>query len=130
MSKNNTRPAQFVDFVGNPINVGDFIAYGKSLGRCAGVNIGVVQKTYESEDPYNNRWEPRITVQANQDSWEDFTKRDPNKTDWKGVSEIKQTTLMFSDRCIVVKDIGNSPLAQRFKQISKEIIDKANNVKP
>jgi len=122
--KKNTRIAQLFDFVGNPIKVGDFIAYGKSLGRCAGVNVGVVLETYEVESSnyYHNgpKWEPRIRVLANHDDWKDFSKRDPNAI-MGGKSVTKLTTISFPDRCMIVNDIGQSPLADEFRKEAQKI---------
>ena len=36
------------DKIGREINVGDFIAYGRALGRCAGLSLGKVIKTLEN----------------------------------------------------------------------------------
>jgi hypothetical protein len=124
--KKNTRKAQLFDFVGNPINVGDFIAYGKSLGRCAGVNIGVVRETYEVEVDHfysgSLKWDARISVIANQDDWKEFTKRDPNAIEY-GKSTMKKTTLSFPARCVVINDIGQSPLADEFRRLSQQFKD-------
>jgi hypothetical protein len=117
-------PATFNDFVGKPIKVGDVIAYGKSFGRCAGLNVGVVLESYKIEYDCYGRPQLRITILCNQDTWKDFSKLDPAAVNYRGKSEIKKTTLQFSNRMIVISnvdDLGNSPMAQYFKDFIKTI---------
>lgn len=62
------------DKLGQPINVGDFIAYGHALGRCAGLRIGKVLKVQCLPRPEFRNWGPeaewKITVWGVADDWQ------------------------------------------------------------
>jgi len=61
------------DKTGAPIQVGDYIAYGHALGRCAGLRIGKVLaiKSDTHENPWRHVEETdwKITVWGVEDDW-------------------------------------------------------------
>lgn len=64
---------QPLDKIGRPIFVGDYIAYGHALGRCAGLRIGLVLNIKEPTPENTPSWEAkgwRITVIGIDDDWE------------------------------------------------------------
>jgi len=123
MNKKTKLPATLFDFCGKEILIGDIVVYGKSLGRCAGLNIGVVLETYKSKGKYNEDYSPRIALLSNTDSWTDFPNRTLDIKRWGGAS-IKKITNNFSDRMLVIdpEQLGNSEMARFF-------IDKWHEIK-
>ena len=126
--------ATLLDYVGKQINVGDIIAYGKALGRCASLNVGVVLETWtpHTEDeiknmsPWATECANRVTFMTNHDSWTSFVDRDPDKASNYNPNDksTKKTTIKFSNRCMVISnpdDLGDSDLADTLREISTEV---------
>ena len=82
----------FTDKVGQPIHVGDVIAYGHALGRCAGMRIGMVLKLAVVEPQFSHESPHRITVIGVNDDWE----RSPPKL------LSKSSTLLYPNRTVVI----------------------------
>lgn len=81
------------DKIGYPIVVGDWIAYGHALGRCAGLRIGKVLKITERKAAWTRERTWSITVIGVNDDW---SFKDPGVCSRVG-------TLMFPNRTIVLK---------------------------
>lgn len=96
------------DKIGQPVKVGDYIAYGHALGRCAGLRIGrilslkVIPPTTVTEWNRNPRPEYRAVVCSIDDDWDT---REPECNKNTG-------TLQFPNRWIVLPD-GKVPRAYR-----------------
>lgn len=94
------------DKAGRQINVGDYIAYGHALGRCAGLRIGkVLAIKYQEKEVGCGQYKElrpdwRITVIGVSDDWDHNA---PELCSRKG-------TLMFPNRIIVLDSI---PLIHR-----------------
>jgi hypothetical protein len=84
------------DKLGQPVNVGDIIAYGHALGRCAGLRIGRILRLQEP-DPNASRWAVRAnwraTVIGIDDDWEQNAPKLNTRTG----------TLMFPNRWLVLR---------------------------
>lgn len=59
----------FVDKIGQEVRVGDTIAYGHALGRCAGLRIGKVKGIEKVRRAYSRREEWAILVRGVDDDW-------------------------------------------------------------
>jgi hypothetical protein len=82
------------DKIGREIKVGDFIAYGHALGRCAALAIGkVLAIKYGPAKGYSSHMQWSITVWGVDDGW-----------NGKKLNSTKGT-LQFPDRIIVVDTV-------------------------
>ncbi len=78
-----------LDKIGQYLNVGDYIAYGHAMGRCAGIRIGKILKiTYKGKMRDEDQWS--ICVIGIDDDWNML---EPCLASHKG-------TLQFPDRII------------------------------
>ena len=77
------------DKIGQDINVGDYIAYGHALGRCAGIRIGKVLaiKGEVHENPWNHKEETRWRIHV-WGIYDDFPNMELEILTHKGVLEI------------------------------------------
>jgi hypothetical protein len=110
-----------LDKLGQEIKVGDYIAYGHALGRCAGLRIGkVLNIKYEESNDWSNSKIFKIKVWGIDDEWS----YDPILCSTPG-------TLNFPDRIVVLpihqippdyvellKDITNN---SKIKDVRKTI---------
>lgn len=90
MSIERKEVPHFIDKSGRLVSVGDFIAYGHNLGRCAGIRFGKVLKI-ETELNYREQVEWRIRVQGIDDDW---------NTDINSAKLAGKGTLMFPERIL------------------------------
>lgn len=79
-----------LDKLGNEIRIGDYIAYGHALGRCAGLRIGRVLDIKPRKD-WRDEEGVSITVRGIDDDW---SKKELCK---------KNGTLLYPDRVIVLR---------------------------
>jgi hypothetical protein len=90
----------FKDKSGKFVKAGDFIVYGRALGRCAGLAYGIVLKVTESKPDWNGKTQPKLKIIGLDPSWEENTR--PQKA----------STLAFSDRVLVI-NANQLPSKQR-----------------
>lgn len=98
--KRETRD-HFIDKAGSWVEVGDYIVYGHSIGRCSGLRFGLVLKIEQvSNWKTRNTWAWRILVQGVDDDWADHSVGEynvPKLTNTKG-------TLQFPSRILKAND--------------------------
>ena len=96
---------------GERVVVGDIIAYGHNLGRCAGIRFGKVLRIYNSCAGWQEKYQLRINVMGLDDDWS-FEK--PKLCQRKGV-------LQFPNRTLKVTDFINSKTKNYFKDVEVDI---------
>lgn len=100
----------FTDKTGRNVKVGDYIAYGHNLGRCAGIRFGKVCQIAAVEA---TRWsgqteiEWRITVIGVDDDW---CGREIKLCTRKGV-------LLFPERIICINEL----IPEEYKELLKTV---------
>lgn len=94
---------QILDKLKNPISVGNYIAYGHALGRCAGLRIGKVLALSMKTDFYD-REVFSITVWGIDDDWQS---QQPTLLNTK-------STLLFPSRIIVLDE---SQVPSAYKEL-------------
>jgi hypothetical protein len=78
-----------IDKIGQPLNVGDYIAYGHAMGRCAGIRIGKILKI-SSKPGVRGGTAWSICVIGVDDDWDS----------WEPCLNSSKGTLQFPDRII------------------------------
>jgi len=101
------------DKIGQEIKQGSIIVYGHTLGRCAGLRIGIVKEIKKSPDA---RWKEdawRFKVRGIEDDW---NYENPENFSDKNLCS-KDGTLMFVTRIIVLKD---EQIPEHYRKILRE----------
>jgi hypothetical protein len=98
-------PPEPIDKLGMPIRVGDPVAYGHALGRCAGIRVGkVVDIKYRGKDHNDiDLWS--ISVWGVDDDWAPmvYSKQHWDPKIYGAHLNDKRGTLQFPERMIVLK---------------------------
>lgn len=103
----------FIDKSGREVKVGDFVVYGHSLGRCAGLRFGKVLKieiltrpSWHADQSDNEEW--RIRVKGIDDDWD---------KDIASSTAAREGTLQYPSRILAVNDI----IPEDYKDLLKTV---------
>lgn len=98
----------FPDKTGRSLRPGDFVVYGHALGRCAGLQYGMVLAITEGKFGYGDKQYPKLRIQGvEMDDNNDFhdpewTKERRQKLNTPRASLLKPSTLTFPSRVLWV----------------------------
>lgn len=112
-----------LDKLGQEITPGVWIVYGHALGRCAGLRIGKVLAVDRGPEDTRCPWnrQDRITVWGINDDYIAYHRFNPDDEWAKPKALSKKSTLLFSSRIVVLKDV---PMLYR-----KALWEKLNDTK-
>lgn len=105
------------DKVGRPILVGDVIAYGHALGRCAALQLGVVLELREGENDAYARADKRCRIKVHGVNMS-YVSYNPLTKDWKPLDN--PSYIWFPDRTVVLTAIYDQKLLSVLHDVRKQ----------